>query len=595
VQQATWSSPLTGRVLLEAGFGTYEARYRQNGAPREDGTFNPLLVQTTEQAGIIPGLSFRAPVRYHHNTIGTHTWRGSVSYVTGAHNTKFGYFGGFLNPLQHYWWPNNSGIINYRFRNGVANRITVQGTSPLPGDNRFIQYQRNGWPTAFYGQDQWTRGRLTLQGGVRYDHYITNYPDQQVGNTELIPVPIVFPSRSTDGANWNDVTPRMGVAYDLFGDGKTALKFNLGKYPNAVIVQDGDFDMNPLARVSVSTTRSWSDTDKDYVVDCALANPAKNGECGAMADQNFGKNVFSRNYDPTVVTGFGTRPFQWDLGASVQQEVLPRVSVNVGYFRRWFGNFYTTDNRKVAASDFDPFSIVAPVDSRLPDGGGQPITGLFDLNPAKFGQIDDYRTRSEYFGKQIENWQGVDVSVSARLRMGVTVQGGTSTGRRLTDNCEIRAKLPELGPTNPYCRVEEPYLTQLRGLATYTVPRFDIQLSGTWQSTPGPETLALYDVPNALIKPTLGRDLSGSAANAQVDLIGPGKEYGKRNNQLDLRIAKIFRFGRTRTQIGVDIYNVTNTDVPLTYNNAYVPGGAWLTPNSILTARWAKIGGQFDF
>src|SRR5439155_19309272 len=133
----------------------------------------------------------------------------------------------------------------------------------------------------------------------------------------------------------------------------------------------------------------------------------------------------------------------------------------------------------------------------LPGGGGQTISGLYDLVPTKVGQVDELATRSSYYGKQIENWQGMDVTVNARLRNGITVQGGTSTGRSLVDACDVRANLPELGTgpdgvsnnsitanalsvTNPYCRVVDPFQTQIRGLATYTIPKIDVQVSGTW-------------------------------------------------------------------------------------------------------------------
>ena len=174
------------------------------------------------------------------------------------------------------------------------------------------------------------------------------------------------------------------------------------------------------------------------------------------------------------------------------------------------------------------------------------------------------------------------------------MQGGTSTGRRLTDNCDV---VPEgrISPSRRFCRVEEPFLTQIRGLATYTIPRVDVQVSGTWQSNPGPELAANYDVPNALVAPSLGRDLSGERATSTVNLVAPGTLYGDRINQLDFRFAKILRFGRTRTQVGFDLYNATNTAVPLSLQQRYVPGGAWLTPNSILAARWVKVNAQFDF
>src|SRR5688572_10878559 len=300
------------------------------------------------------------------------------------------------------------------------------------------------------------------------------------------------------------------------------------------------------------------------------------------------------------------------MGLSVQQELLPRVGLTVGYFRRWFGNFYTADNRNTTAADYTPFSIPIPADPRLPGGGGGTVDGLYNLVPGKVGQEDMYQQLAENFGTMIENWHGVDVSVNARLRNGLTVQGGTSTGRRAMDNCAVRSALPETyswasttavqttrvnsstgGLANPYCRVVEPFLTSLRGLATYVVPKIDLQVSGTWRSDPGPELAANYVVTSAIALPSLGRNLS--SGNVTVNLVEPGTLYGARINNIDMRIAKILRFRGTRAQVGVDIYNVLNTDVVTLYNNGYSPTGAWLTPTAILPARYARFNMQLDF
>jgi hypothetical protein len=216
----------------------------------------------------------------------------------------------------------------------------------------------------------------------------------------------------------------------------------------------------------------------------------------------------------------------------------------------------------------------------------------------------------------------MDVSVVARLRMGLTVQGGTSTGRKIADACGVRAMLPELGTgptgranssvtsnvqvttaagalsvTNPYCRIAEPYRTDFRGLATYTIPRVDVQVSGTWMSVPGDSLAANFVANNAWIAAgpqPLGRNLTG-ATNVTVNLIEPNTLFADRRNNIDFRVAKILRYGGTRTQIGVDIYNLTNTDVVTGYNETFVPGGTWLRPTAIQPARYARISAQIDF
>ena len=612
LQGVTWSSPVTSRILLEAGWGTYESRYR-NPAPRIDGTHNPRMIRAQDQGGEIPNLVSRMPAGvgggFNHHLIGTKANnRASVSFVTGAHNMKFGYQGGFSNPSQTYQYFNEINFV--RLRDGVPNQLRqVVTTDDSPAR---IKVVRNLWPTSFYAQDQWTNNRLTLQGGVRYDWYLANYPESTLGGpgyTASVASKIVYPSRSTQGISWQDITPRMGVAYDLFGNGKTALKFNLGKYMQANSAANNDLDLNPIIRTAISTTRVWTDSNKDFVPNCVLVNPEKNGECGAMDNKNLGKEVFDRTYDTAFTEGWGVRMYNWGLGLSIQQEVAPRVSVNVGYFRNWWGNWYTVDNRANTLADWTQFSITAPVDARLPGGGGQTIGGLYNLVPAKVGPVDELATNSKNYGEQIENWQGVDVGVSARLRSGLTIQGGTSTGRRLSDACALKAALPEQGigtrgdttsiaggsPVNPYCRVVEPYTTQIRGLATYTIPRVDVQVSGTWANNPGPDLAANYVVSNAVARAGgLGRDLS--SGNVTVNLIAPNTFYAARRNNIDLRIAKIFRYGRTRTQVGFDVYNLTNTDVVTAYNQTFSPTSTtWLTPTGIQPARYAKISAQFDF
>jgi hypothetical protein len=267
--------------------------------------------------------------------------------------------------------------------------------------------------------------------------------------------------------------------------------------------------------------------------------------------------------------------------------------MEVSYFRRWFGNFIVTDNRALAPADFDPFSITTPAHPRLPGGGGHLISGLYNIKPPKFGvPADVYVTFASNYGKQTERWNGVDLTLNARPRAGVLLQGGLSTGRRTTDNCEILAKLPEIAPTNPYCHVQTKFLTDVKFLGLYTIPRVDVQVSGTLRNESGPQILADYNATNADVAPSLGRNLAGGARNVSVNLVEPGTMYGERRNQLDLRVAKVFRIAGTRTSAGVDIYNVFNASPVLTQSNAFA---TWLRPQSILLARFLKLSMTVDF
>jgi hypothetical protein len=273
-----------------------------------------------------------------------------------------------------------------------------------------------------------------------------------------------------------------------------------------------------------------------------------------------------------------------------------------------------TQNRAASPTDYDRYCIAAPVDSRLPGGGGQQICG-YDVKPQKVGLVDNFITRAETFGKQYENWNGVDLTVNARLPRGGLLQGGVSTGKTMTDNCEIVTKIANApasaggGPSTTYCHIETPMLTQAKLIGSYTLPR-GIQLSGTYQSIPGPQISSNYLVRNAVIAPLLGRNLS-SGVNGTVTLNlvpagqaapqggnpSPGTFFGDRLNQVDLRVARKFVFAEGRSiQPMVDIYNMLNANTILRVNNTYgTDGSAWLVPTVVETARLVKFGVQIAF
>jgi hypothetical protein len=338
-----------------------------------------------------------------------------------------------------------------------------------------------------------------------------------------------------------------------------------------------------------TTNRSWNDANRNYVPDCNLLLPAANGECGAMSNPDFGSSRPGRAYDPDTTHGWGKRAYNWQFSAGVQHEILPRVSVDVSYWRTTFGNFAVTDNRAISPADFDEFSITAPRDSRLPDGGGNRITGLYTLKPEKFGiRADEFVTFASNFGDMSRHFNGFDVVVNARPRPGLLVMGGTSSQRESTNDCDVQFD----SPNTRFCDVTGTFLTQLKLLAVYTVPRIDLQVSMSLQNLPGPPITAEYTASNDEVRPSLGRNLAGGAANVAVELVEPRSMYGERMNQLDLRTAKILRFGRTRTTVGFDVYNLLNAAAVLSVNTAYQ---SWLRPQEILTARFAKVILQVDF
>jgi hypothetical protein len=600
---AAWTSTVSNRLLLEVRGGLRQENYKYNATPAGDPYLK--LIMVTEQASVngapagliyhgggIGGQTFTQPFQ---NTYGRNIdAMVNASYVTGSHSFKAGFSDTIV--LRNESLSDNDYHVSYRFNNGVPNQITER-TTP------YLKAQRQPAGIGMYAQDKWTVDRMTLNLGLRFDYLKISIPAQHLDPAPLVPTRnLDLPQ--TDLVSWTDLTPRVAAAYDLTGDGKTAVRASINKYVIAQGVQGvyGD-SLAPVNRLANFVTRNWTDGNHNFTPDCDLTNPLDQNflsiggdRCFAMSDQNFGKPTPSVTVDPAVMNGFGVRPYNWEFSAGVQRQVASRMSVEFAYFRRWFGNFAATDNRALAATDFSSFSITAPVDPRLPGGGGYVISNLLD--PNKIVATDNYFTAAQNFGNQIQHWNGFDLTANLRPRNGVLLQGGLSTGKTLTDNCEILQKLPEISQLGlPYCHQETPFLTQVKLFGAYTVPKVDVQISGAFQSIPGPQLAANQVVPNAQIKPSLGRDLIGGAANATINLVPPGSMFGDRLNQLDLRFAKLLRYGRTRTSLNLDVYNVFNVSTVLaensTYSNTSITG--WRVPTTIVTARFAKISVQFDF
>jgi hypothetical protein len=188
--------------------------------------------------------------------------------------------------------------------------------------------------------------------------------------------------------------------------------------------------------------------------------------------------------------------------------------------------------------------------------------------------------------------------VTARPRGGLSLQGGFNTAKTNEDNCDLRAVVPEIGPADPWCATSTGWVTRVTGVATYTIPRIDVLLAGTMRSDQGGSLAANWAAPNSATV-GLNRPFAGTASQTlTVDLIEPGTLYGDRVNQFDVRVAKILRFGRTRTNVGIDVINLTNSAAVLTYNQTFILNQAvstWLRPNSVLQPRFVKFSAQIDF
>ena len=606
VTQATWASPVTNRVLLEAGFSRFHYLYAGNGQVLGHVPSDAVLdlIPVTEQRAIDghrANFTYRGVGVYGDNDANPNNWRASIAYVTGAHNLKFGYQGTFQRSDR--MGLTNDSQLAYRFDNGVPNRFTFRLPTWLTADRTFSN--------AVYLQDQWTVGRLTLQGAVRYDTASSWSPAEHNGTEVTSPfnaAPISF-ERTVSVSGYHDISPRLGAAYDVFGTGRTAIKVNAGRYLGPA-TNDRNYTVNnPANRIVQSVDRNWIDGNGNHVVDCDILNPAAQvtpggDTCAALGGNslNFGKvgdNLTQVN--PDILGGWGARAYDWQLGVSLQQQLLPRVSVDVGYNRRWWGNFTVTDNQARGPQDYETWIATAPIDSRLPGGGGYAIT-QYAITPAAFARPSrNYVTFESDFGPARTNyWHGVDVAVNARLSNGLVFQGGTSTGREVEDRCGSVVNIDSPDPRD--CRTVEPFTTTFRGLASYTIPKVDVLVSTSLRSLPSSDLNANYNVPNTVFQAQLRRLPAGGTAtgNQTVNLLNANQLYAEdRLTQVDMRFAKVLRFGGRRADIGVDLYNLFNTNTATGYDGTYdygtTDGGSWLLPTSIVQPRFVRLNLTVNF
>jgi hypothetical protein len=587
--QSRWTNTATSRLLFEAGTTFVKSNFQTEPQPE-----NPIDLPAIRE--IRTNTTWRNRMGFWgQNDAHNFNASGSMSYVTGSHTFKTGVL--FLNMAAHTTRETTGNGTALQLLDGVPSSVVVYA-SPFAMDEKL----KAQW--GLYAQDHWKVNRATIYVAMRLDTYNAYVPEQTIGPGPWVPNRNTTFAEVPNTPNWKDVSPRFGLSYDLFGTGKTALKATFNRYlfgPDLVVFTRL---ANPIGALSTQAQRNWTDANRDFI--------PQESELGPLSARDFGLPIINTRYDTDVLEGFGKRGDNWEVSGGIQHEVRPGFGVSASYFRRWWGNLLATQNRAVTSADFDPYCITAPVDTRLPGGGGNQICGLYDVSVAKFGAIDELRTFSNNFGKQSMIYDGVDLTLNLRLPGGVLLAGGTNTERTKVDTCYALGDLsltpivPSSGSNNPtslatgtprteaFCDVRPPFLTQYKFYGSYPLP-WGLSASATFQSTPGPEITASYTARNSEIAPSLGRNLSsGANGTATVQLIPSGVLFGERLNQVDFRLMKTLRLaGGPRAQAQFDIYNLFNDNPVIAMNNTFGP--SWQRPTVIQVGRLVKFGVQLNF
>lgn len=633
----TWTAPLSNRVLLEVGF---MARNEKNGSS------GPRPPEGDPVHDLIPVYDYGTNYAYHGRLPVVSTiWsffsstvpqaRASLSYVTGSHSFKFG-FTHLYAKTDRYDTDNNHNL-RYGVVSGLGGLfglplaanyplpvLLFQSAAPYPENTRQSE-------TGIYAQDTWTLGQLTLNLGVRFDRYRTTHPSMYFGPGPLTPNRD-FTTPDIDHFNQKDITPRLSAVYDLFGTGRTALKVSMNKYVrgHSIDIWDG----NPAELITRNPLRTWHDGNFNFRPDCDLTSPLAQGPpnfaayflgvdfCGSIpSDWGQANYVPNTRFNPDTISGWGNRGWNWEFSAGVQHELVEGISVDVAWFRKVYGNLLAITNEALGQDGYDQYYLTAPTHEGLPGGGGYEVGPLLDPKPESIAggfPISNYQTFASEFGDSFQHWNGVDVNLNARMQNGLSLAGGFSTGRASMNDCDVVSNTgpavsfslgrPAAGSTASHllhCDIKGNFLTNVKAYGAYIIPRIDVQLSGTFQSIPGPLIEADVTFPGTQIAAALGRPPSeGGDVEVQVvplDALtasprggtGAGSLYGERLHQFDFRVGKIFEFGGTRTAINLDIYNAFNSDAIVNENPTY--GATYRDVRRILMARIFKISASFGF
>lgn len=602
--QVKWTSTVTNKLLIESGFATnyeYLTILYQPGIAKP--RFSPEWYNTIGKLDLITGKAYDGipfpilgifPAKYVVST--------SASYVTGSHSFKTGLQWGFG---RYRLDRDINGDLAQYYLNGAPAFVAVQNTPVASRENLNADM-------GIYAQDSWTRDRLTLNMGVRFEIFKAEIADQETGAGRFVPLRRF--AKVSNMPNWFDVAPRLGASYDLFGNAKTAVKATVNKYMAGQALSFAQ-RYNPLQ--IQADTRTWLDRDlipgtptpSGLVLPTNGDNIAQDNEIGPSNNRSFGLPLQVRRPDPDI-----KREYDWEYTAGVQHEIALGLAVSGTYYRRNTYNMTRTTPTQFAASDYTIVNIANPLDGSL--------IPIYNLNPAKRGLLDRIDTNSTDSNLRSLTYNGFEIGTSGRFR-GASFFGGWTLSRQVFGHCdEIENWGSMPAPPNPlypavsvnvnqpksdyhYCdqsQLNIPFFHEFKLSGSYVLPWQDIQVNAAFQSYPGfqlPTRWSLSQTtrypanckgpctPGALVVPNM------TLASYVVDLTPPGSDYYERQNQLDFGIRKMFRVRQFQFSGQFDLFNSLNSSYVKSQIVTYGP--ALGTPTGILQPRLLRLALQMRF
>jgi hypothetical protein len=581
--QVKYTAPLTNRVLVEAGYSYQRGDFRVNYQPA-----NP----TNRISKWDLGLGFIEDNVYfvYDNQERKQEAKASVSYVTGSHSFKAGFEDRWANAIQSN--PYNSDVAIDFFFNKAPYLVSVANG---PSKNKQVIHRDGG----LYGQDQWKLQRFTINLGVRWDWFDAGVPAQTNPASNFTPAVTI--DDITHTPHWNDWASRTGVAWDVFGNGKTAIKAFAGRFvAGHALSRTSQF--NPI--YSQTDTRAWKDLDGNGTTINGDGS-VQFDEIGASNNKLFGTLAGIDKYDHNL-----NRDKNWTYELTASHELFPRISVGGGYYHRRYYDLAWTDNLAVASctvaadcvasGQWIPFVYTAPADSRLNNGGSEQIT-LYNLRPDLVGVKNNLLTQSNDY----RTYDGLEATANFQLPKRAFAFTSITAGKTHTYACTGGGVNPAGGAQdNPnnlrYCDQTTPYryIYKVSG----GVPlRWNTMISGNFQifDAPGsglflvPPYFAANQVVNAA---NAGRTITGgqtTISSISVNLLEPNKIFQEYYKIADVRFSKTMTMGKYRTTALAEFENLFNIRSINSVTQNY--GANWLRPATVQRGLNVRFGIQMRF
>ena len=558
-----WTSAVSNKLVYDAGFGTSVNAYREGYQPGILRTpFTPEWYANASRVDIVRNTTnLAAPPE-----LGTYNFRymlvSTLAYVTGSHAVKAG--------LQWHIgqnWINRdaNGDLTVRFRDGQPDSVIVYDTPTR-------LYDLMKADLGVYVQDSWTLKRLTINPGLRWEYFNSAIQAKAVEAGRFVPARSF--GEIPNVPNWQNIAPRFSMVYDLTGDAKTAIKGSINKY-NRAYTTDFANRYDPLALQS--DTRNWSDCDYNPGTSTCSGRAlptngdgiAQDNEIGPSNNRNLGI-IATRRADPTI-----ERPYDIEYSLGVVRQMLRGVSVTAAWYRRDTYNLEQQLNTLVSVTDYASFTTPSPLN-------GEPVT-IYNLNRSKQGLVDLLDTTATDRSKARVNYNGLELSFSARLPRGGSMFGGWSADRLITVSCA------SFDPnTFRYCdqsQYDVPFRSDYKLAGSYPIA-WGAQVGVSLQSYAGLPLAVNWAVPANLFP-------GGRTQAVTVNLVPPGSQYLDRWTQLDLSFRKVFTIGRYRLDGALDMFNALNSNVVLSQNQNF--GSTLGQPQAVLQGRLLRLSTQLKF